>query len=566
MADLRDHLPPAPAPARRGKSRRELRYSQDSFAQEQAAQIFGRLAEMLSKEMDRRAGGFGSTYFGGHVTPATIFKRLDIDDSGRISTAEWLTVLRRDLKLPLLKFTDDDLWKLYDAIDADGTGWISLKEFADFARKTPYNTKFKHQQMMRQARKPKVIMPEVTKAPAKGPDQIVPPPPELVRAYVTPRQAKPCAGNYTSSGDWSRLWWLPRSGDHTARGKQVKVTIQSDQMPHLFFAPKGDRPEKGWPLLVYLHDEARSAGRAPLRSVALEGPPQRCGRQPAAETSFVVVSPQKPMDLPWTEPTVAASVVALIEALCKDEGLCDAKRVHLTGIGAGGSGCWGLGAATEYCKRFASIAPVRGALRSVGLRRAPEVLRDTNIWAFHAWNDATTPVAFTDVSVGECARRTRAEIKYTRPDHGPADDPVAALLPGEAAPMKGESTHVLAYYPPHLPASSKPPLYEWFLAHPRRKVKGKKRTTFARLADPLVWQGRPRPRSAPAARRCPRRAWTAFHGEVGSPGGGVDSGPAFSRPDRGRARSALARRRRPAPFHEKYDIPREERLRENRII
>ena len=119
MADLRDHLPPAPAPAPK-KNRRELRYSQDSFAQEQAAHIFGRLAEMLSKEMDRRAGGFGSTYFGGHVTPATIFKRLDIDDSGRISTAEWLTVLRRDLKLPLLKFTDDDLWKLYDAIDADG--------------------------------------------------------------------------------------------------------------------------------------------------------------------------------------------------------------------------------------------------------------------------------------------------------------------------------------------------------------------------------------------------------------------------------------------------------------
>ena len=132
--------------------------------------------------------------------------------------------------------------------------------------------------------------------------------------------------------------------------------------------------------------------------------------------------------------------------------------------------------------------------------------------------------------------------------------------------MKGESTHVLAFYPPHLPASSMPPLYEWFLANPRRKVKGKKRTTFARLADPLVWQGRPRPRSAPAARRRPRQAWTAFHGEVGSPGGGVDSGPAFSRPDRGRARSALARRRRPAPFHEKYDIPREERLRENRII
>ena len=153
------------------------------------------------------------------------------------------------------------------------------------------------------------------------------------------------------------------------------------------------------------------------------------------------------MDLPWTEPTVAASVVALIEALCKDEGLCDPKRVHLTGIGAGGSGCWGLGAATilqALCVHStgARSAPERRAAARAGGAPGHEHL---GLPRLERRDDARR----LHRSVGECARRTRAEIKYTRPDHGPADDPVAALLPGEAAPMKGESTHVRV-----LPAAS----------------------------------------------------------------------------------------------------------------
>jgi hypothetical protein len=272
---------PAPAPA----AGPGLRYSQDDVLQARAAEVFGRLAEMLSLELDRNAGGFGSTYAGGHVTAATIFRRLDSDDSGRVSTREWLTALRRDIKVTPGFLSDRDLWRLYDAIDADKNGHISLREFADFARKTPYSTNFKHQQMMRKSRKPKVVPPAITKA-VKGPDRIVLPPPALVRACVEPPLPKARAGNYASAGDWSRLWWLPEAGDHAARGVQVAVTTH---MPHLFFAPNGARPAGGWPLLVYLHDEGRSAGRAPLKLVALEGPPQRCGRQPAAETSALGV-------------------------------------------------------------------------------------------------------------------------------------------------------------------------------------------------------------------------------------------------------------------------------------
>lgn len=553
---------PAAAPAPALAAGPSLRYSQDDVLQARAAEVFGRLAEMLSLELDRNAGGFGSTYAGGHVTAATIFRRLDSDDSGRVSTREWLTALRRDIKVTPGFLSDTDLWRLYDAIDADKNGHISLREFADFARKTPYSTNFKHQQMMRKSRKPKVAPPPITRA-VKGPDRIVLPPPALVRACVEPPLPKARAGNYASAGDWSRLWWLPEAGDHAARGVQVAVTTH---MPHLFFAPNGARPAGGWPLLVYLHDEGRSAGRAPLKLVALEGPPQRCGRQPAAETSFVVVSPQKPMDLPWTEATVARGVVALVEALCGD--LCDARRVCLTGVGAGGSGCWGLGASTEYDERFACIAPVRGALRSVGLRHAAQVLRDTRVWAFHAGDDATTPVAFTDVSVGECARRSRACVKYTRPAFGPAvADPVALLLPNEAAPAKGESAHVLAYYPPHLPAASMPPLYEWFLTHSRQKAKPRRRTTFARLADPLVFQGRPRPRSAPASRRRPRQAWVAFRGDdartpdVGPP----DAGRYLSNMRGGKARLPSHSRRRAAPYQAVFYIHQDDRLKEIRV-
>ena len=279
---------------------------------------------------------------------------------------------KKDLKLPLLKFTDDDLWKLYDAIDADGTGWISLKEFADFARKTPYNTEFKHQQMMRQARKPKVVMPKVTKAPRRGRTRSCRRRPNWssLRNTTSP---KPCAGNYTrqetgpgSGGCQDRATGRRAVSKSRSRSNLIRCRIYSSH-------PKATARRRAGRYWCILHDEARSAGRAPLRSVALEGPPQRCGRQPAAETSFVVVSPQKPMDLPWTEPTArgerrSVDRGALLEGrrpLRREARPPDGHRRRRLGL-------LGPGAATEYCKRFASIAPVRGALRSVGLRRAPE--------------------------------------------------------------------------------------------------------------------------------------------------------------------------------------------------
>ena len=160
----------------------------------------------------------------------------------------------------------------------------------------------------------------------------------------------------------------------------------------------------------------------------------------------------------------------------------------------------------------------------------------------------------------ECIRRTRAEIKYTRPDHGPADDPVAALLPEEAAPMKGESTHVFAYYP-------------WLICPPRprrfaRAVAGEPAPEDQNQGADDVRAARRPARvagAAAAANRSPADAAPAAPGMDGLPrrgrlpGGGVDSGPAFSRRRTRGGRVGAIARRRPAPFQleTKLDILRD---------
>ena len=123
---------------------------------------------------------------------------------------------------------------------------------------------------------------------------------------------------------------------------------------------------------------------------------------------------------------------------------------------SGAAGAWGLGASEEYASRWAAIAPVRGALRSRGLRHGALALAATPIWAFHGADDINVPVAISDAPVAACAGVARgAPLRYTRPQFGGRD-------------------HVLAhaYYPPDISASARPPLYLWPRGYLPRQGRG----------------------------------------------------------------------------------------------
>ena len=276
-----------------------------------------------------------------------------------------------------------------------------------------------------------------------------------------------------AADDWNTLWWLPSDGDVTP-GKQV---ASHKTMPHLMFVPAGTPPADGWPLLVFLHGQGESSP-TPLPRVAIQGPPQTCGRAPGT-MKMAVLSPQKPMSSQFYDNDVADSIEALVDMYVASLKL-DVRRVYLTGLSQGSIGTWNLAAARPA--KWAAIAPVSGGLRPP-FKEAASALKDTPIWAFHAPNDVILPVAIcvestsalgdddsartrrkilistqvamSDKSVDACKRlATRtAELKYTRDEAGGSDPSWAAAgipdMPGHGG------MNSVAYYPGAL--------YEWLL-------------------------------------------------------------------------------------------------------
>lgn len=70
----------------------------------------------------------GMTYHPGHVSYYRMFKQLDLDHDQRVSRDEWAITLRRHVGLDAQHISDDDLDKMFDVIDDDKNGTLSLKE------------------------------------------------------------------------------------------------------------------------------------------------------------------------------------------------------------------------------------------------------------------------------------------------------------------------------------------------------------------------------------------------------------------------------------------------------
>ena len=194
-----------------------------------------------------------------------------------------------------------------------------------------------------------------------------------------------------ASDGWDTLWWLPSDGEVTP----AKQVASHKTMPHLMFVPAGPPPAGGWPLLVFLHGQGESSP-TPLPRVAIQGPPQTCGRAPGT-MKMAVLSPQKPMSSQFYDNDVADNIERLVDHYVASQKL-DVRRVYLTGLSQGSIGTWNLAAARPA--KWAAIAPVSGGLRPP-FKEAASALKDTPIWAFHAPNDVILPVAIC-VEINQC--------------------------------------------------------------------------------------------------------------------------------------------------------------------
>ncbi len=152
---------------------------------------------------------------------------------------------------------------------------------------------------------------------------------------------------------------------------------------YLIARPDGDAPEKGWPLVVFLHGAGERGSN--LENLKRHGPPKLITA--GEDIPAIVIAPQCPQNRVW-DPHI---VKALADKVAAEE-RTDPGRTYLTGLSMGGFGTWET--ASEYPDTWAAIAPICGGagIRILTLER----LAKMPCWIFHGADDPVVPVKFSE--------------------------------------------------------------------------------------------------------------------------------------------------------------------------
>lgn len=212
--------------------------------------------------------------------------------------------------------------------------------------------------------------------------------------------------------------------------KQVTTTVS---LRYLRYLPKGygENPERKWPLMLFLHGAGERGSNIEL--VKKHGPPKLI--EQGREYPFIIVSPQCPSGVWWTEMTDA--LVALLDDV-QAKYAVDPNRVYLTGLSMGGFGSWTLGC--RHPERFAALAPICGG----GEWYLAERLKNVPVWVFHGAQDPVVALRESQEMV-TALERAGGNVRLT------------------IYPDAGHDSWTEAY--------NDPKLYEWFLSHRRNEEK-----------------------------------------------------------------------------------------------
>lgn len=166
---------------------------------------------------------------------------------------------------------------------------------------------------------------------------------------------------------------------------------------YLEYAPVGERPPDGWPLVLFLHG-AGEKGDDPerVRQTAL---PQLI--EGGLCIPAIIVCPQCPPGLSWP----VEDLDALLEALSRRDDV-DHRRLHLTGVSMGARGVWDL--AYRRAGEIASIAPIAG----LGVPNLAPNLSELPAWIVHGAEDAIVPVE-RSAEMADALAAAGADVRYS---------------------------------------------------------------------------------------------------------------------------------------------------------
>lgn len=177
------------------------------------------------------------------------------------------------------------------------------------------------------------------------------------------------------------------------------------KLPYRIYVPRGYDPAKKYPLVLFLHGSG-GRGTDNRHQLADQGAPL-VFVQPENQARWPVfmVAPQCPPDqqwvaMPWGAPSGKGkrpapptwpmeAALAVVDQLAAEFPGIDTSRLVVTGISMGGFGTWD--AAVRSPRKWSAAVPICGGYDETAL----EPIVKLRLWAFHAEDDRTVPVART---------------------------------------------------------------------------------------------------------------------------------------------------------------------------
>ncbi len=213
-------------------------------------------------------------------------------------------------------------------------------------------------------------------------------------------------------------------GTTTVQGEEsvmkMEKTVAGHQLSYLLQGPVGEKPEKGWPLLLFLHGYGECGDD--IDKVRKHGPP-KLNKKISELAGCVIVSPQCPRDSWWRVEALKTLVDEVVEA----RGDIDRARLYVTGLSMGGYGIWSFishhpgffSAAVPICgggnpfNLPANRPPVKSGIENEfnpeGLKKAAEL----PIWTFHGTRDSSVPLVETKLLVKIIQKAGGKKIRFT---------------------------------------------------------------------------------------------------------------------------------------------------------
>jgi len=202
--------------------------------------------------------------------------------------------------------------------------------------------------------------------------------------------------------------------------RQMNQPVGDHQLHYLLQSPSGEKPQAGWPLLLFLHGYGECG--TDLSKVKKHGPPRLIGKFDEL-AGCVVISPQCPRNSWWR----VDALKALVDEVVRERGDIDEKRLYVTGLSMGGYGIWSfISRNPDY---FAAAIPICGGGNPFNLpaNRPGQKSGITNefslsglrkaislpIWTFHGTDDRSVPIRETELLVKALRDAGNRHVRFT---------------------------------------------------------------------------------------------------------------------------------------------------------